>query len=167
MSVWLRGLSSSPALICSAVFEIAGSAPIRLRPRVALGRLVTLTAWGAVMPFRSATLFVFILFRLVPRSALRSSSATRLTERHHAPEPSKRCAGCVSCAAATRFETIVGIDLDRDVVEEKSIAFAQAARNADVAFVYYSGHAMQFAGSNFLMPMDAAFRRHESKSPRI
>jgi uncharacterized caspase-like protein len=54
------------------------------------------------------------------------------------------------------FETIVGLDLDRDGMEEKEIAFARAAHDADVALVYYSGHAMQFGGFNYLMPVDAA-----------
>jgi WD40 repeat protein/uncharacterized caspase-like protein len=54
------------------------------------------------------------------------------------------------------FETIVGLDLDDAGMKEKSIAFARAARDADVALVYYSGHAMQFGGSNYLMPVDAA-----------
>jgi uncharacterized caspase-like protein len=53
------------------------------------------------------------------------------------------------------FETIVGLDLDRDGMEEKLIAFARIARDADVALVYYSGHAMQFGGGNYLMPVDA------------
>jgi hypothetical protein len=54
------------------------------------------------------------------------------------------------------FETIVGLDLDKTGMEEKSIAFARTARDADVALVYYSGHAMQFGGFNYLMPVDAA-----------
>jgi uncharacterized caspase-like protein len=54
------------------------------------------------------------------------------------------------------FETIVGLDLDDVGMKEKSIAFARAARDADVALVCYSGHAMQFAGSDCLMPVDAA-----------
>jgi uncharacterized caspase-like protein len=33
---------------------------------------------------------------------------------------------------------------------------SRAAHDADVALVYYSGHAMQFGGSNYLMPVDAA-----------
>jgi hypothetical protein len=53
------------------------------------------------------------------------------------------------------FETIVGLDLDRDGMEVKSIAFSRAARDADVALVYYSGHAMQRRGINYLMPVDA------------
>jgi len=53
------------------------------------------------------------------------------------------------------LETIVGLDLDRAGMEEKEIAFARVAHDADVALVYYSGHAMQFSGSNYLMPVDA------------
>jgi uncharacterized caspase-like protein len=41
-------------------------------------------------------------------------------------------------------------------MKDKSIAFARAARDADVALVCYSGHAMQFGGFNYLMPVDAA-----------
>jgi formylglycine-generating enzyme required for sulfatase activity len=53
------------------------------------------------------------------------------------------------------FETILGLDLDEAGMKDKSIDFARAARDADVALVYYSGHAMQFGGSNYLMPVDA------------
>ena len=53
------------------------------------------------------------------------------------------------------FETIVGIDLDQAKMQDTAIDFARAAREADVALFYYSGHAMQFGGVNYLMPVDA------------
>jgi hypothetical protein len=56
------------------------------------------------------------------------------------------------------FETIVGLDLDKAGMEEKEISFARAVRDADVGIVYYSGHAMQFGGTNYLMPVDASLR---------
>ena len=40
-------------------------------------------------------------------------------------------------------------------MEDAAIRFARAAREADVAIFYYSGHAMQFAGYNYLLPIDA------------
>jgi hypothetical protein len=43
-------------------------------------------------------------------------------------------------------------------MDEVTIRFARAARNADVAMFYYSGHAMQFAGVNYLFPVDAQLR---------
>jgi Caspase domain/VHL beta domain len=53
------------------------------------------------------------------------------------------------------FETILRVDLDKAGMDEAAIAFSRAARAADVAVFYYSGHAMQFAGVNYLMPVDA------------
>jgi uncharacterized protein len=53
------------------------------------------------------------------------------------------------------FETIVGFDLDKAAMEDATIKFARAAHDADVALVYYSGHAMQRRGINYLMPVDA------------
>jgi uncharacterized caspase-like protein len=52
------------------------------------------------------------------------------------------------------FETIVGLDLDKVAMEDAEIRFARAARTADVAVFYYSGHAIQFAGVNYLAPVD-------------
>ncbi|MGE3989901.1 MAG: SUMF1/EgtB/PvdO family nonheme iron enzyme [Pseudorhodoplanes sp.] len=56
----------------------------------------------------------------------------------------------------TGFDTIVGLDLDRAGMENATIRFARAARDADVAIFYFSGHAMQFNGVNYLMPVDAS-----------
>src|SRR5260370_40021195 len=53
------------------------------------------------------------------------------------------------------FEIMVATDLDRAGMEEAMIRFARATRAADVAMFYYSGHAMQFGGVNYLMPVDA------------
>jgi uncharacterized caspase-like protein len=53
------------------------------------------------------------------------------------------------------FEIIFGINLDKSAMDDAAIRFARAAREADVAIFYYSGHAMQFAGYNYLMPVDA------------
>lgn len=52
------------------------------------------------------------------------------------------------------FETISGIDLDKAGIESAAISFAREARDADVALFYYSGHAIQFAGVNYLAPVD-------------
>jgi hypothetical protein len=61
-------------------------------------------------------------------------------------------------AAALRragFEMILGMDLDKAGMDDATSRFARAARTADVAIFYYSGHAIQFAGVNYLMPVDA------------
>src|SRR6202521_5254494 len=55
----------------------------------------------------------------------------------------------------TGFETIVGLDLDQAGMQDIAIRFARAAREAEVAMVYYSGHAIQHGGANYLLPVDA------------
>jgi uncharacterized caspase-like protein len=53
------------------------------------------------------------------------------------------------------FEVILGTDLSQAGMGDVAIRFARASRAADVAVFYYSGHAMQFNGVNYLMPVDA------------
>ena len=55
----------------------------------------------------------------------------------------------------TNFEVIFAADLGQAEMQDAAINFSRAARNADVALFYYSGHAMQFNGVNYLMPIDA------------
>jgi hypothetical protein len=43
-------------------------------------------------------------------------------------------------------------------MQEAIIRFAREAGGADVALFYYSGHALQFAGVNYLVPVDAVLR---------
>ena len=53
------------------------------------------------------------------------------------------------------FATVLAADLDKTAMDATTITFARAARTADVAMFYYSGHAMQFGGVNYLVPVDA------------
>jgi len=75
-------------------------------------------------------------------------TATRL------PNPRNDAEDVAAALKRSGFETIVGVDLDRAGMDEATIRFARAVRDADVAMLYYSGHAMQFAGINYLMPID-------------
>jgi uncharacterized caspase-like protein len=43
-------------------------------------------------------------------------------------------------------------------MQDALIKFAREARPADVAMFYYSGHALQFSGTNYLAPIDAVLR---------
>jgi uncharacterized caspase-like protein len=71
------------------------------------------------------------------------------------PNPKNDAEDVSAALKRVGFETIVGVDLDQAKMQESAIAFARAARDADVALFYYSGHAMQFGGVNYLMPVDA------------
>ena len=61
------------------------------------------------------------------------------------------------------FESMIGLALDEAGLKDKSIDFARAARDADIALVYYSGHAMQVAGFNYLI----ASRCRPEGGPRL
>ena len=56
------------------------------------------------------------------------------------------------------FTTIVGFDLDKAGMEDAEVRFTRAARDADVALFYYSGHAIQYAATNYLLPVDAQIK---------
>ena len=71
------------------------------------------------------------------------------------PNPRNDAQDVGAALTRTGFETIVGIDLDRAGMDKAAVSFNRAARDADVAVFYYSGHALQFAGVNYLMPVDA------------
>jgi hypothetical protein len=60
--------------------------------------------------------------------------------------------------ARSGFDIIFETNLDQLGMQEASIRFAREARTADLALFYYSGHALQFAGVNYLVPIDAEVR---------
>jgi uncharacterized caspase-like protein len=71
------------------------------------------------------------------------------------PNPKHDAEDVAAALKRIGFEIIVGLDLDKAGMEDATIRFARSAREADVAIFYYSGHAMQFAGVNYMMPVDA------------
>ena len=79
----------------------------------------------------------------------------------HAPRLDNPTNDATDVSAALKragFETIIGLNLDKTGMEDATIHFSRAARQADVAMVYYSGHAMQFNGINYLLPVDAELK---------
>jgi hypothetical protein len=73
----------------------------------------------------------------------------------HLPNPSHDAQDVAAALKRTGFDVILGIDLDQAGMQDAAIRFARAAHTADVALFYYSGHAMQHAGVNYLAPVDA------------
>jgi hypothetical protein len=71
------------------------------------------------------------------------------------PNPPNDAADVAAALKRSGFETILATDLDKAGMDEATIRFARAARIADVAMFYYSGHALQFGGVNYLAPVDA------------
>jgi uncharacterized caspase-like protein len=71
------------------------------------------------------------------------------------PNPAHDAEDVAAALTKSNFEVILGRDLGQAEMQEMMIRFARAAGSADVAVFYYSGHAMQFNGVNYLMPIDA------------
>ena len=71
------------------------------------------------------------------------------------PNPKNDAEDVASALRRTGFDVIVGMNLDKAGMDDAFVRFARSAREADVAMFYYSGHAMQFSGVNYLMPVDA------------
>lgn len=74
------------------------------------------------------------------------------------PNPKNDANDVAASLKRSGFEVILGIDLDQHAMRETSIRFAKAARDADVAMFYYAGHAIQFNGVNYLIPIDSRLR---------
>ncbi len=53
------------------------------------------------------------------------------------------------------FTVILGIDLDKRAMEGKILEFSKALSGADAGVFHYSGHGLQVAGVNYLVPIDA------------
>jgi hypothetical protein len=53
------------------------------------------------------------------------------------------------------FEVTLGKDLDKKGLEETILGFLRSLNDGDVALFYYSGHAVQVAGRNYMLPIDA------------
>jgi tetratricopeptide (TPR) repeat protein len=71
------------------------------------------------------------------------------------PNPQNDATDVAAALMRSGFQTIVKTDLDWDGMVDAAIRFSRSARAADVALFYYSGHALQFNGVNYLAPIDA------------
>jgi len=60
------------------------------------------------------------------------------------------------------FEVARVLDADAEELREAIEEFIEDAEDADVALVYYSGHGIEVAGENYLVPVDATFDTPEA-----
>jgi Caspase domain len=72
--------------------------------------------------------------------------------------PSNDAADLANTLTHLGFEVIVEKDLDKRGMEQAFSRFARLAQDADLAMFYYAGHAMQYGGNNYLVPVDAALQ---------
>lgn len=70
--------------------------------------------------------------------------------------PTRDAAAVARLLRASGFSTVnLRTDVDQAGMREALQAFAQLARQADVAVVYFAGHGMELQGTNYLIPVDA------------
>jgi formylglycine-generating enzyme required for sulfatase activity len=77
------------------------------------------------------------------------------TNAPNLPNPPHDAEDVAAAFKRMKFDVIQAIDLDHSGMQDAVIRFARAAQSADVGIFYYSGHAIQFNGVNYLMPVDA------------
>jgi hypothetical protein len=71
------------------------------------------------------------------------------------PNPKSDATDMAAALEKLGFQTIVATDLDKRGMDDTFRRFARIARDADAAVFFYAGHGLQFAGTNYLMPIDA------------
>lgn len=59
------------------------------------------------------------------------------------------------------FDVVAGFDLDKAAMDAALKRFARTLTGAELAVFFYAGHALQVAGKNYLVPIDAKLE-HES-----
>ena len=82
----------------------------------------------------------------------------------HAPPLANAPADASSIAEVLErlgFKVFPGIDLDRAATDSLIHSFARELDDAKVALFFYSGHGLQVAGANYLVPVDAQLE-HEA-----
>lgn len=68
--------------------------------------------------------------------------------------PANDAADMAAALKQLGFEVVVGTDLDNRGMRDTVREFGKALRGADVAMLFYAGHAMQVNGKNYLAPVD-------------
>ncbi|RWK83923.1 MAG: caspase family protein, partial [Mesorhizobium sp.] len=63
------------------------------------------------------------------------------------------------------FKVTMAIDSDLRGMRASLQAFTEAASSAEIAVIFYAGHAIQVDGENYLIPVDAKIRSRDDLSP--
>ncbi|MGL4287248.1 MAG: caspase family protein [Phreatobacter sp.] len=114
---------------------------------------VALTAAAVVL-----TSFLMIQGAVAQTAGKRVALVIGNSEYAHLPKlrnPTNDVREVVAVLRSAQFEVIYGRDLTRIQFEELTKTFLRSVENADVSLVYYSGHGVQIAGHNYLIPVDA------------
>ena len=112
---------------------------------------------------------VAVLAALLPLAApLSASAASRValvvgngayTHASRLPNPANDASDMAAALRRLGFEVTIARDAGRTDLNEALRAFTRRSATADVALVFYAGHAMEMDGVNYLLPVDARVER--------
>jgi hypothetical protein len=74
------------------------------------------------------------------------------------PNPPADAAAMAAMLQSLGFDVVLGANLGRDAMTDHMSRFAQLTGGADVALLFYAGHAFQLDGKNLLVPTDAEIK---------
>ena len=75
------------------------------------------------------------------------------------PNPANDASDVAAALGRLGFEVTVARDAGRTALNEALRAFTRQSAGADMAVVFYAGHAMEMDGINYLLPVDARVER--------
>ena len=96
------------------------------------------------------------------RVALVVGNSNYEAEKISLPNPRNDATDIASALQKLGFEVLTAIDANKLEFERKVAEFARMGKNADTALFFYAGHAMQFQGQNYLMPVDGELKDGDS-----
>src|SRR5882762_5134278 len=71
------------------------------------------------------------------------------------PNPKNDAEDIASTLRSLGFEVVMATDADKRGLDQAMQQFARRVTDADSALFFYAGHAMQYQGRNYMMPIDA------------
>ncbi|MBZ9997576.1 caspase domain-containing protein [Mesorhizobium sp. BH1-1-4] len=83
------------------------------------------------------------------------------------PNPQNDARSVETMLDSLGFDTEISTDRDARRLARDLDRFAEDARDADVAILYYSGHGIEAGGENYLVPVDADFSALDAARERL
>ena len=124
------------------------------------GRRVLAAAFWKV-----AAVLAALLPLVAPPSALAAGRVALVvgngayTHASRLPNPANDASDMAAALGRLGFEVTIARDAGRAALNEALRAFTRRSATADVALVFYAGHAMEMDGVNYLLPVDARVER--------
>jgi hypothetical protein len=96
------------------------------------------------------------------RVALMVGNSNYQIERFSLANPKNDAEDVAAALRGLGFDVLTAIDAPKKEFERKVAEFARRAKDADAALFFFAGHAMQFQGENYLMPVDGELKDRDS-----